>query len=118
MEKFVYDKQSLPRPIYDDRYSDLYNYAWKTAFEKVEYVDKAGWKPILTCMPGSGTTWQWDSCFLTFFTNYSNGTLDAFNNIDNLYRVRRESDGYIGMAYKIEAPFTLIVNGKKVNIEA
>lgn len=102
MEKFVYDKQSLPRPIYDDRYSALYDYAWKTAFEKVDYVEKAGWKPILTCMPGSGKTWQWDSCFLTFFTNYSNGTLDAFNNIDNLYRVRRESDGYISMAYKIE----------------
>ncbi len=42
MEKFVYDKQSLPRHIYDDRYSALYDYAWKTAFEKVDYVEKAG----------------------------------------------------------------------------
>ena len=56
MEKFVYDKQSSPRPIYDDRYSALYDYAWKTAFEKVDYVEKAGWKPILTCMPGQGKT--------------------------------------------------------------
>ena len=102
MEKFVYDKKSLPRPIYDDRFLAVYDTAWQMAFNNIDYVEKAGWKPILTCMPGSGKIWQWDSCFLTLFTNYSNGTLNAFDNLDNLYRVRRESDGYISMAYKIE----------------
>ena len=43
----------------------LYHYAWQTAFKNIDYVEKDGWKPILTCMPGVGITWQWDSCFLT-----------------------------------------------------
>ena len=101
MEKFRYDKQKLPKPIYD-KFLSVYDYAWQTAFKNIDYVEKDGWKPILTCMPGVGITWQWDSCFLTFFTNYSNKTLNAFDNLDNLYRLRRESDGYISMAYKID----------------
>ena len=55
----------------------------------------------MTCMPGVNTIWQWDSCLMTFITNYSNGTITALNNLDNLYRLRRESDGYMSMAYRI-----------------
>ncbi len=101
MEKFSYNKQNLPTPIYNDKFTALYDYAWQIAFNNIDYVQKDGWKPILTCMPGVGTTWQWDSCFLTFFTNYSNGTLSALSNLDNFYRLQRE-DGYISMAYRIE----------------
>lgn len=104
MEKIAYQKEKLPKPIYggrDDLIS-LYQLAWQTAFEKIDYINKDGWKPILTCMPGVGITWQWDSCFLTFFTNYSQGTLSALNNLDNLYRLQRD-DGYISMAYKIDS---------------
>lgn len=101
MEKYIYNKESLPTPVYDSELLSLYDYAWQTAFNKIEYVQKDGWKPILTCMPKVGTTWQWDSCFLTFFTNYSNGTLSALNNLDNFYRLQRD-DGFISMAYRIE----------------
>ena len=38
---------------------------------------------------------------MTFITNYANGTITALNNLDNLYRLRRESDGYMSMAYRI-----------------
>lgn len=80
----------------------LYDEAWQTAFENVEYIDKSGWKDNLTCMPGTGIVWQWNSCIMIFITNFSNSTLTVLNNLDNLYRLRRESDGFMAMAYFIE----------------
>lgn len=102
MEKYIYNKEALPQPILEGREDllELYDLAWKTAFDNVDYVDKAGWKTLLTCMPGVGRTWLWDSCFMTFITNYANGTFNGFNNLDNIYRLQRE-DGYISMAYDI-----------------
>lgn len=105
MEKrYRYEKEKLPRPIFDGRedFIRLYYKAWKTAFDNVEYVDKPGWKPVLTCMPGVGILWQWDSCIMTFITNYANGTLSAFQNLDNLYRLRDEKSGFMAMAYTME----------------
>ena len=104
MKKYVYNKESLPRPFLESRpdFTDLYYKAWETAFENVEYIDKDGWKDILTCMPGVGIMWQWDSCIMTFITNYSNGTLSALNNLDNLYMLQRKSDGFMSMAYNLD----------------
>lgn len=104
MKKYVYDKSKLPCPILEghEDYINLYYKAWKTAFDNVEYIDKKGWKDVLTCMPGVGIMWQWDSCIMTFITNYSNGTLSAFNNLDNLYMLRRKSDGFMAMAYNLD----------------
>lgn len=86
MEKYVYEKCALPRVVLsaEEKLTALFDYAFETAFRKVDYIEKAGWKPQLTCYPGIGIIWQWDSCFMTFITNYANGTLDAFNNLDNL----------------------------------
>lgn len=105
MKKYVYKKDALPHVVLSEHaaLTALFDYAFETAFRKVDYIEKAGWKPQLTCYPGIGVIWQWDSCFMTLITNYANGTLDAFNNLDNLYRLQRESDGYISMAYTIES---------------
>ena len=115
MKRNKYNKPSLPKPIYDDsdEFLSLYHYAWQTAFKNIDYVEKDSWKPILTCMPGVGITWQWDSCFLTLFTNYSNDMLTAFDNLDNFYRLRRQSDGYISMAYRIKDD--LPAYGERIN---
>ena len=104
MKKYIYEKEKLPRPVLDGRESfiDLYYAAWELAFKNVEYIDKDGWQDILTCMPGVGIMWQWDSCIMTFITNYSNGTLSALNNLDNLYMLRRKSDGFMAMAYNLD----------------
>lgn len=103
MEKYVYKKEALPQPVLAEHpeWIDLYYRAWELAFQNVEYIDQEGWKPQMTCMPGVNTIWQWDSCLMTFITNYANGTITALNNLDNLYRLRRESDGYMSMAYRI-----------------
>jgi glycogen debranching enzyme len=97
-----YQPELLPEVVYPDRpgWVNLYNAAWKTAFDNIEYPDLPGWKPQLTCMPGMGRIWQWDSCFMTFFARFSNGALPGMNNLDNLYRLQRE-DGYMSMAYQI-----------------
>lgn len=104
MKKYVYDKDALPRPVFGERqdFIDLYYEAWELAFKNVEYIDRQGWKSILTCMPGVGIMWQWDSSVMTFITNYSNGTLSALNNLDNLYMLRRKRDGFMAMAYNLE----------------
>lgn len=97
-------KDQLPQPVLEGRedYVRLYEKAWEIAFQNVDPVDKAGWKPMMTCMPGIGIIWMWDSCFMTFISNYSNGTISAFHNLDNLYRLQRK-DGYISMAYRIDS---------------
>ena len=102
--RYNYNKESLPRPILDGRddFINLYYQAWELAFKNVEYIEKDGWKDILTCMPGVGIMWQWDSCIMTFITNYSNGTLSALNNLDNLYMLRRKNDGFMAMAYNLD----------------
>lgn len=103
-KKYVYESSALPRPVLPDHpeWVALYYKAWELAFQNVDYIQKPGWKPQLTCMPGVGIVWQWDSCLMAFITNYSNGTLSALNNLDNLYRLQRPSDGYMSMAYRIE----------------
>ena len=102
MDKYIYNKNMLPE-IFLTNHAELvslYDYAFKTAFKNIDYIDKPGWKPQLTCYPGIGIVWQWDSCFMTFITNYSNASLTAFNNLDNMYRLQ-DYDGYISMAYNI-----------------
>lgn len=101
---YIYNKSALPVPVIEGKpeWVELYYKAWELAFHNIDYVEKEGWKPQLTCMPGVGIVWQWDSCLMAFITNYSNGTLSALNNLDNLYRLRRTSDGYMSMAYHIE----------------
>lgn len=105
MEKYQYRKELLPVPVLPghEEWIDIYYKAWELAFKNIDYIQKDGWKPQLTCMPGVGIIWQWDSCIMTFITNYANGTLSAFNNLDNLYRLRRESDGFMSMAYRIDS---------------
>jgi hypothetical protein len=102
--RYIYNKESLPRPILEghEDFINLYYQAWELAFKNVEYIEKDGWKDILTCMPGVGIMWQWDSCIMTFITNYSNGTLSALNNLDNLYMLRRKNDGFMAMAYNLD----------------
>ncbi len=78
----------------------LYNTALRLAFSNIEYPDRGDWKPQMSCMPNSGTIWQWDSCFMALFAKYSNGLLPGVNNLDNLYSLQDE-DGYISMAYRI-----------------
>lgn len=102
--RYQYHKDALPQIILDDHkdWVQLYDEAWQRAFNNVDYIEKENWKPQLTCMPGVGIVWQWDSCFMSFITNLSNGTINAMNNLDNLYRLRRESDGFMSMAYEID----------------
>ena len=102
-QKYTYQKEKLPIPVIEgmDELVELYYKTWEIAFKNIDYINLPGWKNILTCMPGVGKTWLWDSCIMAFITNYSNGTLSALNNLDNFYMLQRE-DGYISMAYKIE----------------
>ncbi|MEI7437418.1 MAG: trehalase family glycosidase [bacterium] len=55
----------------------------------------------MSCMPGSGNIWQWDSCFMAMFSKYMPGVMPGYNNLDNLYRMQ-DKHGYISMAYVIE----------------
>ncbi len=104
MEKFIYDKEKLPQIVLDahPEWIALYDDAWKRAFVNVDYTEKEGWKPFLSCIPGLGRMWQWDSCFMAMYTRYSNGTITALNNLDNLYRLADKETGFISMAYDID----------------
>ncbi len=100
---YKYAPETLPRIICDDHpeWIELYNLAWKIGFGNIEYPRQAGWLPQLACIPDSGKIWQWDSCFMTLFARYANGSMPVVNNLDNLYRLQRQ-DGYLSMAYTME----------------
>ena len=57
-----------------------------------------GWKTQMTCMPGVGIIWQWDSCFMSLFAGYTPGDYNGLGNLDNLYSMQGK-DGYISMTY-------------------
>lgn len=75
-------------------------------------VPRPDWHRQLTCMPGLGVLWQWDSCFMGFYAGYTPEGLHGLGNLDNLYSVQRE-DGYISMAYLIETGQPIY--GERVN---
>lgn len=98
------DKKSLPQPVLDEHpeWIELYWAAWEKAFQNVVTPAKAKFKPMLTCFTSArNKIWQWDSCFMTFYARYSNGTLPGMNNLDNIYQMQRK-DGYISMAYDLD----------------
>jgi mannosylglycerate hydrolase MGH1-like protein len=99
---YRYDSDALPKIICPDhpQWVAMVDRAWATAFANLEYPDVAGWKPQMTCMPGSSMIWQWDSCLMTLYARYGNGTIPVMNNFDNLYRLQRD-DGYLCMGYTI-----------------
>jgi len=78
----------------------LYETAWEMAGKNVKVPKQDGWLPHMTCMPGVDNVWGWDSCFMTLFARYGNGTVPIMECLDNMYRLQRE-DGYISMAYGI-----------------
>jgi len=104
MEKYIYDKDKLPKIILDSHpeYAELYDTAWKMAFQNVDYPSNKNWKPYIGCIPYMKRMWQWDSCFMTLFTRYSNGTLTALSNLDNLYRLQDKETGFIAMCYDVD----------------
>lgn len=89
----------------------LRNRAIATARANME-KPKETWLRQLTCMPGQGTIWQWDSCFMALYAGYTPDDLNGLGNLDNLYPLQRE-DGYYGMAYNIEREESLW--GERVN---
>lgn len=97
----VLDRSLLPRPVLPghDDWLALWDLAWELMARNVKAPSVPGWKPFLTCFPGVDMIWQWDSCVMTFLTNWSNGAISAFDNLDDLYALRRESDGFMAMAY-------------------
>lgn len=94
-------KNVLPRILCETRpdWVNLSHRAWEIAMANIYQPPVPDWKPQMTCMPGVDCLWVWDSCFMTFFSRYSNGLLPGMNNLDNLYRLQRE-DGLIAMAYR------------------
>ena len=67
------------------------------ATQNMEKLD--GWQPQMTCMPGVGIIWQWDSCFMALFAGYTPEGVNGLGNLDNLYRMQAK-DGCIEMAYR------------------
>ena len=52
MKKYVYKKDALPHVVLSEHaaLTALFDYAFETAFRKVDYIEKAGWKPQLCHM--------------------------------------------------------------------
>ncbi len=91
--------------IYDSspQWVELYECSIKLALENIDSTEyRPGWLPQMTCMPGWGKIWQWDSCFMAIFAKYFNNVIAPMNNLDNLYSLQRD-DGYISMAYMINS---------------
>ena len=75
---------------------ELHDRAVELAKKNMEKLD--GWKTQMTCMPGVGIIWQWDSCYMALFAGYTPDDYNGLGNLDNLYKMQGK-DGYISMAY-------------------
>lgn len=75
---------------------ELHDKAVELAKKNMEKLD--GWKTQMTCMPGIGIIWQWDSCYMALFAGYTPDDYNGLGNLDNLYKMQGK-DGYISMAY-------------------
>ena len=75
---------------------ELHDKAVELAKKNMEKLD--GWKTQMTCMPGVGIIWQWDSCYMALFAGYTPDDYNGLGNLDNLYKMQGK-DGYISMAY-------------------
>ena len=78
-------------------YMKLHEKALSLAKRNMEDLGQ-GWKKQMTCMPGVGIIWQWDSCYMALFAGYTPGNYNGLGNLDNLYTMQGD-DGYISMAY-------------------
>ncbi|MBN1918877.1 MAG: hypothetical protein JW889_13305 [Verrucomicrobia bacterium] len=89
-------RAALPRPILDDRpdYAALYWRAWEIAFDNVRRGTAGnGFAPAYLDV-GGASLHQWDTCFTTMFTLYSNGLLPGVESLDSFYR-KQHVDGFI-----------------------
>lgn len=75
----------------------LHDKAVALARQNVETID--GWQTQMTCMPGVGKIWTWDSCYMALFAGLTPERCDGLGNLDNLYRLQ-SPDGYVSMAYE------------------
>lgn len=75
----------------------LHDKAVALARQNVETID--GWQTQMTCMPGVGKIWTWDSCYMALFAGLTPEGCDGLGNLDNLYRLQ-SPDGYVSMAYE------------------
>lgn len=82
----------------DHHFSAMYEAAWVAAQRNLIRRSEGD---LLSCMPGSSTSWLWDSCFMVMYARYSNGWLPVQRSLDQFYEFQR-SDGYIGMAYDVD----------------
>jgi len=82
MNNAVYGKDKLPVPVLKGReeWIALYDKTWEAIFENQQDMEKKGFL---------------ESCFMTLFTNYSNETVSALDNLDRLYVLRNEETGHI-----------------------
>lgn len=94
-------KDQFPMPLLPAHadWCDLYWKACAIGWRNIEHPSRKGWKTQMTCMPGSGIIWQWDSCFMTMYCKYAPRALPGMNNLDNLYRLQDKA-GFISMAYR------------------
>ena len=71
------DRSKLPEPVLG-RHSEWVDMYWKAlemGLGNVELPARKNWKPQMSCMPGSGKIWQWDSCFMAMFSKYMPGVM-------------------------------------------
>ena len=83
----------LPSPIYDEDpgYSELYEVAWKQAYEHIKYqpglvqplyMDEGLW---------DDTIWIWDTEFMVLFCKYAPDVFPGIQSLNNFYSTMLES---------------------------
>jgi len=87
----------VPEIVYEENpgYVELYNAAWKFAYEKISKGNTE--KGFVAAYMDEGFNdhiYQWDTCFMMFFGVYGGNDFPAMYSVDNFYKKQREN-GYI-----------------------
>lgn len=92
-DKPAFDMSLLPSPIYDEDpgYVELYEVAWKQAYEHIKYqpglvqplyMDEGLW---------DDTIWIWDTEFMVLFCKYAPDVFPGIQSLNNFYSTMLES---------------------------
>ena len=104
--KKTFPRHDLPEVIVEAEqdFAEIYDLAWKQAWEHVYESDHLPFSPYLSEGCGINRIWIWDSCFMGMFCRYALNSFPGRATLDNLYEMMKYPDAPIRIQHRDNPP--------------
>ena len=91
-------KRVLPRPFIKGKpeWTEIHDKAWDLAAEHIRFKENIVSPYYMDEAHTDGQVWQWDTCFMAFYSLYAPSLFPGIESLDNFYSWQRD-DGFIAM---------------------